>query len=102
MKARGFRRCCAGPVLEGYFCNGFLSLVHAPSNFGHQLFQIVLGGLQLCRSCVHFPVLSLHSLPFSSEGASPRTAALLKNTRTIPINELRNIVSRVAFRISSE
>jgi hypothetical protein len=34
--------------------DGFLSLFYGPGYVGHQLFQIVLGGLNFRRLCVHF------------------------------------------------
>jgi hypothetical protein len=53
--ARGaFRLCCGRRALRGYPRGGFLSLFHGPGYVGHQLFQIVLGGLKLRRLCVHF------------------------------------------------
>ena len=54
-RSRGFRLCCGGRGLRRYFRDGFLSLFHGPSYFGHQMFQIVLG-LKLRRLCVHFHV----------------------------------------------
>jgi hypothetical protein len=48
------RLCCGGPDLGGYPRDGFLSLSHGPAYVGHQLFQIVLGGLKLRRRCIHF------------------------------------------------
>ena len=53
-RSRGFRLCCDGRGLEGYPRDRFLSLFHGPGYLGHQLFQIVLGGLKLRRLCVHF------------------------------------------------
>jgi hypothetical protein len=51
---RGFCLYCGGRGLGGYPRHGFLSLFHRPGYVGHQLFQIVLDGLELRRLCVHF------------------------------------------------
>jgi hypothetical protein len=42
------------PNLLGYPCDGLLGLFYGPGYFGHQMFQIVLGGLKHRRRCVHF------------------------------------------------
>src|SRR5262249_20970235 len=49
-----FCPCCGRRGLGGYPRNGVLSFFHGPGYVGHQLFQIVLGGLKLRRLCVHF------------------------------------------------
>jgi hypothetical protein len=53
-RSRGFGLCCGGPGLGGYPRDGCLSLFHGLGYIGHQLFQIVLGGLKLRRLRVHF------------------------------------------------
>ncbi len=50
----GFRLRSGRRGLGGYPRHGLLSLFYGPGYFGHQLFQIVLGGLKLRRLCVHF------------------------------------------------
>ncbi len=56
----GFWLCCGRRGLGGYPRDGFLSLFYGPGYVRHQLFQIVLGGLNFRRLCVHF------HLPFAA------------------------------------
>jgi len=61
----GFRLRSGRRGLGGYPRHGLLSLFYGPGYFGHQLFQIVLGGLNFRHLRVHF------HLPFAalSEGS---------------------------------
>ena len=52
-RSGGYRVCCGGCGVAGYFRDGFLSLFYSTGYIGHQLFQIVLGGLKPRRLCVH-------------------------------------------------
>jgi len=71
-RSRGFRLCCGGRGLGGYPRDRFLSLFHGPGYIGHQLFQIVLGGLKLRRLGVHFhlPIRRGKGLARSIQGQS--------------------------------
>ena len=63
-RSGGFRLCRGGRGIGCYPCDGFLSLFHGPGYIGHQLFQIVLSGLNLRRLCIHFHVPIRHPSPW--------------------------------------
>jgi hypothetical protein len=56
----GFCFCCGRRDVGGYPRDGLLSLFYGSGYVGHQLFQIVLSGLNFRHLCVHF------HLPFAA------------------------------------